>query len=193
MSEETKKDVTPAAEPTEKPETAAEKVEEAAKEAVEKAAAALNTDSVKKAGGKFKAFISEFEAFALKGNVMDLAVGVIIGAAFQNIVTSLTDNIISPILGLLFRANFDSLSIVLFDGKLKIGYGAFLTAVINFVIMAFVLFCLLKFVNALIAKGQHKEEAPAEEAPKAPTQEELLAQILAELKAQSEVMQEPAE
>lgn len=146
------------------------------------------------AKSKIKNFFGEFEKFALKGNVMDLAVGVIIGAAFQNIVKALTDNIINPLIGLLFQANLDTVGLRLHFGDKVVffGFGAFVSAIINFVIMAFVLFCLLKFVNNLLTLGKKKEEeAPAE--PAAPTQEELLAEILAELKAQSLVMQEPAE
>lgn len=146
------------------------------------------------AKSKIKNFFGEFEKFALKGNVMDLAVGVIIGAAFQNIVKALTDNIINPLIGLLFQANLDTVGLRLHFGDKVVffGFGAFVSAIINFVIMAFVLFCLLKFVNNLLTLGKKKEEeAPAK--PAAPTQEELLAEILAELKAQSLVMQEPAE
>ncbi len=108
-----------------------------------------------------KNFFKEFKEFALKGNVMNLAVGVIIGAAFQSIVTALTDNIISPIIGLLFRMNFDSLAIHV--GDVVIGYGAFLTAVVNFLIMAFVIFLLVKGMNKIMDLGKK----PAEEA--APT------------------------
>lgn len=105
-----------------------------------------------------KKFIEEFKAFALRGNVMDMAIGVIIGGAFSNIVTALTENLISPIIGMLGGANFDQYSITLLGAEFK--YGAFLTAVINFIIMAFVLFCLLKAVNRMAHLG-HKEEAPA--------------------------------
>ena len=118
-----------------------------------------------------KKFWEEFKAFALKGNMMDMAIGVIIGGAFSTLVTSLTDNLISPILGIL--------------GKVVFKYGAFITAVINFLIMAFVLFLIVKGMNKLMDMGK-KEEAPAEpEAPAAPTQEELLASILEELKKQN--------
>ena len=109
-----------------------------------------------------KKFIEEFKAFALRGNVMDMAIGVIIGGAFSTLVTSLTDNLISPILGILGKVNFDAMMWDVFgDGKLVFKYGAFITAVINFLIMAFVLFCLLKAVNKLTALGK-KPEAPAE-------------------------------
>ena len=109
-----------------------------------------------------KKFFEEFKAFALKGNMMDMAIGVIIGGAFSTLVTSLKDKLISPILGILGKVNFDAMMWDVFgDGKLVFKYGAFITAVINFLIMAFVLFCLLKAVNKLTALGK-KPEAPAE-------------------------------
>ena len=109
-----------------------------------------------------KKFWEEFKSFALKGNMMDMAIGVIIGGAFSTLVTSLTDNLISPILGILGKVNFDAMMWDVFgDGKLVFKYGAFITSVINFLIMAFVLFCLLKAVNKLTALGK-KPEAPAE-------------------------------
>lgn len=130
-----------------------------------------------------KKFLEEFKAFALKGNVMDMAIGVLIGGAFQSIVTALTDNIINPVIGLLFQADFSSVVIPL-PGENGIGIGAFISAIINFVILAFVLFCILKGMNRLMELG-HKKEEPAPAAPKGPTQEELLAEILKELKDQN--------
>ena len=106
-----------------------------------------------------KKFIEEFKAFALRGNVMDMAIGVIIGGAFTSIVTSLTENLINPILGLL--GGTDLSGFVLNLGGVELRYGAFITSIINFLIMAFVLFCLLKAVNKLTALGK-KPEAPAE-------------------------------
>lgn len=106
-----------------------------------------------------KKFIEEFKAFALRGNVMDMAIGVIIGGAFTSIVTSLTENIINPILGLF--GGTDLSGFVLNLGGVELRYGAFITSIINFLIMAFVLFCLLKAVNKLTALGK-KPEAPAE-------------------------------
>ena len=101
-----------------------------------------------------KKFIEEFKAFALRGNVMDMAVGVIIGGAFSGIVTSLTDNFIQPILNVLTGQATYSLQDVA-------GFGsAFLSAVINFLIMAFILFCLVKGINKLMNIG-HKEKEPA--------------------------------
>lgn len=106
-----------------------------------------------------KKFIEEFKAFALRGNVMDMAIGVIIGGAFTSIVTSLTENLINPILGLF--GGTDLSGFVLNLGGAELRYGAFITSIINFLIMAFVLFCLLKAVNKLTALGK-KPEAPAE-------------------------------
>lgn len=95
-----------------------------------------------------KKFLAEFKAFALKGNVMDLAVGVLIGGAFSGLVSSLTQNIISPFIGLFGGANFDAYHLEI-NGAI-IGYGSFITAVINFLIMAFIVF--------LLVKGMHKLE-----------------------------------
>lgn len=103
-----------------------------------------------------KKFFGEFKTFIMRGNVLDLAVGVIIGAAFQAIVTSLTSDIISPILGLFGGMNFDQY--VLTIGDVSIGYGKFLTAVINFIIMAFVIFLIVKLVNKIMAIGKKPEE-----------------------------------
>ena len=111
-----------------------------------------------------KRFFAEFKEFALKGNVVSLAVGIIIGGAFQGIVTSLTDNIISPIIGLFAGQNFDSLQVELFGAVLK--YGAFITAVINFIIMALVVFMLVKTMNKLLSQGEKEAAAPAPEEEK---------------------------
>ena len=103
-----------------------------------------------------KKFFTEFKAFAMRGNVLDMAVGVVVGSAFTAIVTSLVNDIISPIIGLFFNADFSDVVIPLGAG---IGIGAFLNAVINFVIVALVLFSVIKAINALHKKP---EEAPAE-------------------------------
>jgi large conductance mechanosensitive channel len=113
-----------------------------------------------------KKFFSEFKTFIMRGNVLDLAVGVIIGAAFQAIVTSLTDDIISPILGLFGGMNFDQLAIE-FNG-VTIGYGKFITALINFIIMAFVIFLIVKLVNKVMAIGKKPEEPAAPTTKKCP-------------------------
>ena len=129
-----------------------------------------------------KKFISEFKAFALRGNVMDLAVGVIIGGAFTALVTSLIDNLISPIIGCFSLDGFSGLSVTI--GKATLTYGAFIMDVINFIIMAFVGFLMVKAVNKLTSLGKKKEE-PKKEEPKKPTTDELLTAILDELKKQN--------
>ena len=102
-----------------------------------------------------KKLMEEFKAFALRGNMMDMAVGVIVGGAFSDIVTSLTKNILKPIINLCMGSQLYSLD----DIK---NFGAsFISSVVNFVIMAFILFMLLKFVNKLLTIGIKKEEEPA--------------------------------
>nr|MDE6004778.1 large conductance mechanosensitive channel protein MscL [Oscillospiraceae bacterium] len=116
-------------------------------------------------------FVKEFKEFALKGNVMDMAVGVIIGGAFQGIVSSLTENFINPILNCIGGAEVQGKIHLM--GDQYINYGAFLTAVINFIIMAFVIFLMLKTVNKIMNIGK-KENSPEPETPPEPTKEELL-------------------
>lgn len=100
-----------------------------------------------------KKFIEEFKAFALRGNVMDMAVGVIIGGAFSGIVTSLTDNLINPILNVATGAEMYTLQQVM-------GFGSsFVSSVIDFIIKAFILFCILKTVNKMMTIGHKEEEA----------------------------------
>ena len=105
-----------------------------------------------------KKFFSEFKEFVMRGNVLDLAVGVIIGAAFQAIVTSLTSDIISPILGIFGGMNFDQLSFTI-NGA-TICYGKFITAIINFLIMAFIIFLIVKLVNKVMSIGKKPENKP---------------------------------
>ena len=128
-----------------------------------------------------KKFLQEFKEFAMRGNVMDLAVGVIIGGAFGAITTSLIDDIINPILGI-FAGGNDSLSRLAFKlpGGGELMLGNFINAVLNFIIMAFVVFCLVKVVNRLARK---KEAAPPP--PPGPSAEEkLLGEIRDLLKEQ---------
>lgn len=101
-----------------------------------------------------KKFLEEFKTFALRGNVMDMAVGVLIGGAFSGIVTSLTDNIIQPIINMILQRKLYSFEQVAGHAS------SFGSAVVNFIIMAFILFCLLKAINRILAIG-HK---PVEEA-----------------------------
>lgn len=113
--------------------------------------------------------VSEFKAFALKGNVVDLAIGVIIGAAFGKIVSSFIEDVITPLLlkPALQAANLSKIEDLVIFGSVK--YGMFLSAVINFLIVAFVLFLVVKGINAA-----RKKEAEAPAAPPAPTNEEKL-------------------
>ena len=114
-----------------------------------------------------KAFIREFKTFLNRGNVLDLAVGVIIGGAFKSIADSLTNDILMPLLGLLVnRVSFSDLTLTL--GSATIAYGSFLEAVLNFIIMAFAVFCIVKAFNRL-----HRKKEEAAPAPK-PSKEELL-------------------
>lgn len=108
-----------------------------------------------------KKFMEEFKAFIARGNVMDMAVGIIIGGAFTSIVTSLVEDIINPLLGLFGGMNFDRLHVKLL-GEVTLNYGKFITAVVNFLIMAFIVFWLMKLVNGMggrLSKKEEEEEA----------------------------------
>lgn len=107
-----------------------------------------------------KKFLKEFKEFALRGNVMDLAVGVIIGAAFQKIVNSLVTDIITPLIGLFAKQDFNNLALNIFGVDIR--YGAFITNVLNFVIMAFIVFVIVKGMNAISSLGRKKEETNKE-------------------------------
>ena len=113
-----------------------------------------------------KKFLKEFKEFAMRGNVIDLAVGVIIGAAFQKIVTSLVNDVVSPIIGLVAKQNFNDL--VLEFAGVTVKYGAFITEVINFIIMAFVIFVMIKALNKLASIGKKEEEAKEPDTKKCP-------------------------
>ena len=108
-----------------------------------------------------KKFFEEFKAFAMRGNVLDMAVGVVVGGAFTAIVTALVDDVINPLIGLFFKADFSDVVIDLGGSSIKIG--EFVNSVINFLIVAFVLFVVIKFINGL----HKKPTAPA--APAEPT------------------------
>ena len=138
-------------------------------------------------------FIKEFKEFAVKGNVMDMAVGVIIGGAFGKIVTSLVNDVLMPVISTLTGGiDFTNLFVTLGDGDFKtlaaaqeagaavLAYGQFIQNVIDFIIIAFCIFLMIKGMNKL----NRKKEEPAPEEPKGPTQEELLAEIRDLLKKQ---------
>lgn len=116
---------------------------------------------------KNKGFMAEFKKFILRGNVMDMAVGVIVGGAFTSIVTSLNADILTPILGLFGGTDFSYLTVKLGSGENApvLNYGNFITAVINFLITALVIFLLIKMINGISTRLSRKEE----EKPAAPT------------------------
>jgi large conductance mechanosensitive channel len=116
-----------------------------------------------------KSFVDEFKAFAMKGNVLDLAVAVVIGAAFGKIVSSLVEDIIMPIVGLLLGGiDFTNLSYQL--GEATVAYGVFIQSIIDFLIVAVAIFMVVKGIN----KAQKPAEKPAEEAASAGPTEDIL-------------------
>ena len=134
--------------------------------------------------------MKEFKEFAVKGNVMDLAIGVIIGAAFGKIVTSLVNDVVMPAVGLLVGGmDFSNLAVVLKPeivteagetiAAVTLNYGAFINTVIDFAIVAFAIFAVVKGINRLKRK---EEEKPKDNTPKAPTEVELLTEIRDSLK-----------
>ena len=129
-------------------------------------------------------FFAEFRKFIARGNVMDMAVGVIIGGAFKSIADSLTADILMPLLGILTnQITFSNLTVNV--GGAVIGYGKFLEAVLNFLIMAFAVFCIVRAINSFHRRLERQETAQA--AAPAPSQEErLLTEIRDLLKAQKE-------
>jgi len=120
--------------------------------------------------------LQEFKAFAMKGNVIDLAVAVVIGAAFGKIVSSLVDNLITPLVGM-FMGGVDFTGLSYSVGDAVFGYGAFVQSMIDFTIVAFVIFMVVKLLNK--AKGPAEVEEPA---PQGPTEIELLMEIRDNLK-----------
>lgn len=143
--------------------------------------------------------LKEFRDFIARGNVMDMAVGIIIGAAFTAIVSSMVADLINPIIGVvtggidfsnlfvnLGEGDYASLAAAKEAGAPVFAYGSFLTAVINFLIVAFVVFLLVKLVNRVKEAAIRKaEEAPPEEKPAAPSSEQLLAEIRDLLKSRA--------
>ena len=127
--------------------------------------------------------LKEFKEFAVKGNLVDIAVGFVMGAAFKQVVTSFTGGIVSPLIGLIFKADFRDLKYVITEGvadatgkvtgEVAVLYGDFLTNLIDFIIVAFVMFVIIKGINAT----KKKEEAAAPPPPAGPSQEDLLAEI----------------
>tara|TARA_R110002012_G_scaffold322089_1_gene555071 strand:- start:30760 stop:31161 length:402 start_codon:yes stop_codon:yes gene_type:complete len=126
--------------------------------------------------------LKEFKEFAMKGNLVDIAVAFVMGAAFNKVVSSFTGGIVSPLIGLIFNTDFKDLKYVVTEGtvnaagemagEVAILYGEFLTNVIDFIIVAFVMFMVIKGINSM-----KKKEEPAPEAPKGPSDIELLQEI----------------
>ncbi|MGD1947359.1 MAG: large-conductance mechanosensitive channel protein MscL [Croceivirga sp.] len=131
--------------------------------------------------------LKEFKEFAMKGNLVDIAVGFVMGAAFNKVVASFTGGIVSPLIGLLFDSNFNDLKYIIKPGEMndageKVGevavlYGEFLTNVIDFIIVAFVMFMIVKGVNSMKKK---EEEAPAPDP--GPSEKDILMEIRDALK-----------
>ena len=129
----------------------------------------------------------EFKEFAMKGNLIDIAVGFVMGAAFKEVVTAFTGGIVSPLIGMIFDSDFKALRYQLKEGTLNdagemvgdvfLEYGTFLTNVIDFIIVAFVMFLVVKGVN-----NMKKKEEPAPAAPAGPSEVELLIEIRDSLK-----------
>ena len=127
--------------------------------------------------------LKEFKEFALKGSLLDIAVGFVMGAAFKSVVTSFTAGIVSPLIGLLFNSDLKELKWIVregianaegvVEGTVAVLYGDFITNIIDFIIVAFVMFLIVKAVNKLNRKEE--EEAPAP--PAGPSQEDLLVEI----------------
>lgn len=124
--------------------------------------------------------IKEFKKFIARGNVIDLAVGVVVGSAFSKIVSSLVDNIIMPLVGIIIGGiDFTKLSFTIFD--VKVQYGIFLQNIVDFLIIAFCIFMVVKFINKITRKEEKKEEPK----PAKPNQEVLLEEIRDLLKDQN--------
>ncbi|EPR72441.1 Large-conductance mechanosensitive channel [Winogradskyella psychrotolerans RS-3] len=131
--------------------------------------------------------LKEFKEFAMKGNLIDIAVGFVMGAAFKEVVTAFTGGIVSPLIGMIFDSDFKALKYQLKEGTLNdagemvgdvfLEYGTFLTNVIDFIIVAFVMFLVVKGVN-----NMKKKEEPAPAAPAGPSEVELLIEIRDSLK-----------
>ena len=138
-----------------------------------------------------KKFFNEFKTFAMRGNVLDMAIGVVIGAAFGKITTSVVNDIIMPLIGLItggidltqWNILLNSAAVEAGADPVTLGIGNLLAAILDFIIVAFAMFLLVKGINKLHSLGK-KDEEPAPEEPDAPTAEELLTEIRDLLKEQ---------
>mgnify|MGYP000185324279 FL=1 len=132
-----------------------------------------NKEKINEKKKKFNNFLGEFKTFISRGNVLDLAVGVVVGGAFSKIVSSLVNDIITPLIGIIIGGrDFSSLSISI--GDAKIAYGSFIQNIIDFLIIAFCIFIFIKFINKLFVK---KHEEKKNEPPKKSEEVVLLEEI----------------
>ncbi len=138
----------------------------------------------------FKKNLQEFKTFIARGNVMDLAVGVIVGGAFSSIVTSLVNNILTPIIGLIIGGkDFSNLAITFKDTQIQ--YGAFIQSIIDFLIIAFCIFIMVKVVNKIMhLKKKEEEKKPEPPAPAKTPEVELLEEIRDLLKKETKTKAE---
>lgn len=136
-----------------------------------------------------KQFLKEFKEFAMRGNVIDMAVGVVVGGAFSKIVTSLVNDVVMPLVSLATgQVNFTGLSYVFHTGgkDVVLAYGNFIQTVVEFIILAFCVFCAVKLMTRLRIEKRKEDAAQAPAKPAAPTSEELLTEIRDLLRAQAE-------
>lgn len=136
-----------------------------------------------------KKFFNEFKEFAMRGNVIDMSVGVVVGGAFSKIVTSLVNDVIMPLISLAIgQVNFTSLSYVFHLGgnEVVLPYGNFIQTVVEFIILAFCVFCAVKLMSKLRLEKKVEEEIAEAAEPAKPTTEDLLAEIRDLLKQQNE-------
>lgn len=135
---------------------------------------ALEKEKIKKEKEKVNKFLNEFKTFVSRGNVLDLAVGVVVGSAFSKIVTSLVNDIITPLIGVVIGGrDFSNLSLKI--GDASIAYGAFIQNIIDFLLIAFCIFIFIKFINKVIIKK--KEEEKKVDPPKKSEEVKLLEEI----------------
>ena len=136
-----------------------------------------------------KKFLKEFKEFAMRGNVIDMAVGVVVGGAFSKIVTSLVNDVVMPLISLATgQVNFTVLSYVFRAGgnEVVLAYGNFIQTVVEFIILAFCVFCAVKLMTKLRIEKKKEDAAKAPATPPAPTGEQLLTEIRDLLRAQAE-------
>ena len=130
-------------------------------------------ENIREIDRKSRGFMGEFRKFIARGNVMDMAVGVIIGAAFKSIVDSLVNDILMPFVGI-FIGQDTFASLVFTVGGAQIAFGNFIQSIVNFLIMAFVIFCMVRAINTFHDRMLKKAQEEAAPAPPAPSREEIL-------------------